>query len=364
MVRTIATAIGIFASTASAQEVGDFITVTAAPEAKLTSDGQRVAAVVRGTQFRILRVERGSFLVEWKHQRAWISADDVIAIEGSIEYFTKAIEADPTAVDFNARGLAWSHEGKLERSIEDFNEAIRLDPQQARFWSDRGVSRHRLGDLDGAIADYTEAIRLDPGESHFWFSRGLARAYQRDYDRAVEDYDEAIQRDPRNFIYFHSRGASLSSRGDYDKAIADYDKALELNPDYAPTYYNRASASEKKGNFKQATDDYLEALRLAPLYTDALNNFAWLLATCPDEEFRDGERAVEFAQAAGKLSAWKKPYSYGTLAAAYAENGEFDRAVESQRKAIELADDSDKDDFRSRLELYEAGKPYHREQVE
>ena len=361
MFRSIAALFLVCGSIVSAQETGDFITVIAVPQAELRIDGEVVTTVERGVQLQVLDVGEGAFLVRWEGTRGWIGHADIIPIEDSVEYFTLAIQAEPTADDHHARGLAWSHQGELERSLEDFDEAIRLDATQARFWGNRGVSHHRLGDLKRALDDYNEAIRLDPDESHFWFSRGLVRANRREYNQAIDDYNEAIRRNPGKSFYFHSRGASLSSRGDYEQAIADYDRALKINPDYPPTHYNRAYAAEKQGDYQQAIDDYMEALRLAPLYADALNNLAWLLATCPDETLRDGKRAVEFAQGAGKLAAWKESYYYGTLAAAYAETGEFDKAVESQRKAIELADDSDKADLRERLALYEAGMPYYRD---
>ena len=85
------------------------------------------------------------------------------------------------------------------------------------------------------------------------------------------------------------------------------------------------------------------------------------MAACPETRFRDGKRAVEFATRACELTKWKNPRFLNTLAAAQAEAGDFDAAVSSQKRAIELlTDERQKAEYRSRLVLYQAKKPYRR----
>ncbi len=87
-----------------------------------------------------------------------------------------------------------------------------------------------------------------------------------------------------------------------------------------------------------------------------------MLATCPDEKYRDGKKAVENAQKACELDGGKRWESLDSLAAAYAESGDFEKAKEWEAKAIELATaEKDKQRLRGRLELYKQGKPYHEE---
>ena len=104
---------------------------------------------------------------------------------------------------------------------------------------------------------------------------------------------------------------------------------------------------------------YAEAIRLDPGYVEAYNASALLMAACPEAKFRDGKGAVAFATRACELAKWKEPRFLNTLAAAQAEAGDFDAAVRSQKRAIELlADERQKDDYRSRLLLYQANRPY------
>ncbi len=116
-----------------------------------------------------------------------------------------------------------------------------------------------------------------------------------------------------------------------------------------------------QGKFVEAAAHYNEAIRLNPGFADAHNNLAMMLAACPEAKYRDGRRAVESATRACELTEWKQPENLDTLAAAYAEAGDFDAAVRWQARAIEfLMEEREKEegDFRSRLVLYQAKKPY------
>jgi tetratricopeptide (TPR) repeat protein len=115
----------------------------------------------------------------------------------------------------------------------------------------------------------------------------------------------------------------------------------------------------REGKFAEAAAHYMEAMRLDPLDAEAHNNLAMILAACPDATNRDGKRAVDSATRACALTAWKNPYYLDTLAAAAAEAGDFDAAVAWQARAIEiLREQWKKEDYRTRLALYQARQPY------
>ena len=178
---------------------------------------------------------------------------------------------------------------------------------------------------------------------------------------------QALSLNPKYAHAYNNRGVAWTTKGEYGKAIADYSQAVSLDPNYAYAYNNRGHAWENEGKYDEAVADYNEAIRLDPKYAEARDSLAWLCATCPNKKYRDGKRAVENATKAYQLDSGKSWSSIATLAAACAENGDFDKAKEWQAKAITLvatdkaAKDSDKQEMHNRLELYKQGKSYHEE---
>ena len=113
----------------------------------------------------------------------------------------------------------------------------------------------------------------------------------------------------------------------------------------------------QKNEYGKAIRDCDEAIRLDSK-SRAWNNKAWLLATCPDEKFRDGKQAIEVATKACELTAWENYVQLDTLAAAHAEAGDFEQAVKWQEKVVSLLPPAERADSESRLKLYREGKPY------
>jgi tetratricopeptide (TPR) repeat protein len=112
------------------------------------------------------------------------------------------------------------------------------------------------------------------------------------------------------------------------------------------------------GEYEQAIDDYSRSLTLVPDDRIALENLAWIKATCPHAELRDAETAVKYALKACILSRWEHPEDLQTLAAAFAEAGDFTEATRWQFEAWELASEEQKDKCHQRLGLYASGNPY------
>ena len=178
------------------------------------------------------------------------------------------------------------------------------------------------------------------------------------FDQSIDFYTREIRANPRAAHAFVRRGLIWEVKGERDRALADYDEAIRLDPK-AQTFLHRGHIRRDKGEHDKALDDYNEAVRLDGSSAAALNARAWLWATCPDEVFRDGKWAIESATLACLLTSWKEPNCLGTLAAAYAEAGDFEKAVEWQEKANKRYPDAkDKKAGEERLKLYQARKPY------
>jgi len=117
-----------------------------------------------------------------------------------------------------------------------------------------------------------------------------------------------------------------------------------------------------KKDYKKVSSQLLKAIELNSQNEEALNKYAWLLATCPDEKYRDGEKAFLFAQRAIKLSFI--PENLDTLAAVYAGLYKFSDAIVTQEKAIDLIDYGNTEmmiDFKKRLQSYKNGKAWRTE---
>jgi tetratricopeptide (TPR) repeat protein len=122
---------------------------------------------------------------------------------------------------------------------------------------------------------------------------------------------------------------------------------------------SRGVAYQITGQYERAIADYNEAIRINPVYSGAYASLAQLQATCPDDRYRDGKKALQNAKQACEQSGWKTGDALDSLAAAYAETGDFEKARQYEAKAIELVNtERMKNKYRSRLELYKANKPF------
>jgi len=237
---------------------------------------------------------------------------------------------------------------------------IRPVDVQARAHSSQGFACYQRGDFDGAIAEFTAVLRLMPGSAETYFARGVAYADRGDLERAIADFGESIRLDPGQTAAHQNRASAYMTRKEYGRAIDDYSALLRRTgePDL---YYRRGVARSLNGQYAPAAEDYAAAVKLDPKSLYACNALAWLRATCPDAGLRDGGRALVHAKEACALTEWKNPYCLGTLAAACAEAGDFKRAVEWQKKALEFGSAYGPEESvrgRERLRLYESGRPY------
>jgi tetratricopeptide (TPR) repeat protein len=229
---------------------------------------------------------------------------------------------------------------------------------KALYYFLRGNGRAENGDLDQAIAEFTEALRIAPQSAAAYHNRAVVRARKGEHDKAIADFTKALRFDPEDAATYRNRGRAYSNMGQYDRALADYNQALGLDPKNPRAHRERGAVFGYRGAYDRAIADYTETLRIDPDDGAAYNDLAWLWATCPAANLRDGKKAVEYATKACQLSNWKVATALDTLAAACAECGRFDEARKWIEQALDLASEEEKAELRSRSELYRAGKPY------
>jgi len=281
---------------------------------------------------------------DWVGETVYIKKSE--AIYGRIEAdgtFTPVdrVKSIQYVVQRDEKGyLQFSQEGKpiwvkkddmvrQKDAVEHFTKMLDEDPSNDLWFAFRGWVRHRSGNTAEGLKDYAEAIRLKPTAAAWYGNRGLIHLESKKLDDAIADLTSAIELSPTNEVY----------------------------------YRNRALANSRKKDWANAAEDYAKVVELAPESATSLNGLAWLLCTAPDDKVRDGKRALEFAKKACELTANKNGGYLDTLAAAYAELGDFAKAVEWQEKALKAGDlpIKDMETARQRLELYKDKKPYRGE---
>jgi tetratricopeptide (TPR) repeat protein len=185
------------------------------------------------------------------------------------------------------------------------------------------------------------------------------RYSRKEFDRVIADYSEAIWLDPLAITADHSLGLAWHAKKEYDKAIIDYNLVIRLDPQNVPALNACALAWKAMKSYRKALADCDEAIRIDHEEPTAYNSRAWIWATCPDQTYRDGSKAVASATKACELTRWKNGTYLATLVAACAETEDFASAVKWQTRANAIGFDlEEKTNGQARLELYQAKQPY------
>jgi tetratricopeptide (TPR) repeat protein len=139
-----------------------------------------------------------------------------------------------TAEEFFISGAWFSDMGDNDNAINDFTNAIRLNPDFEAAYAYRALAYRSKGDHDRAIADFTHVIRINPHDAIGYFSRGMLYNDKGDYNRAIEDFNRALQFDPEYAAeIYYGRGIAYSMKGDRTRAAADWEAALRINPNHS-----------------------------------------------------------------------------------------------------------------------------------
>jgi tetratricopeptide (TPR) repeat protein len=314
----------------------------------------------------------------------------------------KAIEDISHAIKLNKRyarafcnlGNVYYAAGAHDEAIKNYDKAIELAPKEAWFYINRASAKHDAGYIVKARDDYKKSIEINKriSDSHIGMSniylaeddlekalecaekavdiqpKNAVSLNQRGWvlyklgkvEEAVYDLNRAINYAPRLQLAYNNRGVCKVAQGKFEEAIEDYDRCIKLSKagPTPTTLSNRAVAYGGMQEYKKAMTDFEEALEKGESVPEVLNGLAWFLSVCPEDDYRDGKKALEYAKQAVKMSGDDDWNFVDTLAAAHAEAGEFEEATKLQRKAVELAPEKNKADYETRLKLYEAEKPY------
>ena len=163
----------------------------------------------------------------------------------------------------------------------------------AAAYNNRGIAHGILGDSKRAVEDFGQALGLDPDNAHYFLQRGLAYRDLGKNRRALKDFSRTLRLDPDSVVAYINRGLAFRDLDNPNRAVKDFDQVLRLDPDNAPAYNNRAWTLYYWRRYAEALGDAERALALSPGNPAALDTRAHVLATLG----RTGEAVAEFERA-------------------------------------------------------------------
>ena len=316
----------------------------------------------------------------------------------ALKQIDRAIELDPETPEYKKeKALLLAAIKRFDEARALFDEAIAGAQDNLTLQVEKGQFLASINDFDGAIAVYTGLIEKFDGPG-LYFLRGALYAQTRDYEKALDDANQALRRDGnllpairlkgivfvqqeryedaiRTFEQLKAKAKddqgkleattqiayAISKQGKYKRASAILKAELEKSPDNTDLLRSLADMELLFGHWAEATRLYEKLLEINPKDTGVLNNYSWLLGTCPDDQYRNAAKSLEYGKLAAEGTMYVVPHILSTLAAAYAENGDFESARAWAQKAVELGEQENHeslDSLKKELESYQQDKPW------
>lgn len=285
----------------------------------------------------------------WRHRRAGLGALAVVVIgpltvmawnqtrhwkdDEALWTHTILCTSSNYLAHYNLAGN-FSRHGRYSEAIDEYQEVLAINPSYRDSYIkdthvNLGIALFQSGQVEEGVAELRRAVAIDPG---------FAQAH-------------------------NNLGNALMQTGHVAAAIPEFQAALKIDSNYANAHANLASALSRMGQPAAACAQFQHALQIEPNDATTQNNLAWLLATCPDARVRDGNQAVKLAERANQSARGENPFFLSTLAAAYAEAGQFSKAIATAQNGAQLAQDQSRTrlaaSILAELKLYQAGRPCH-----
>ncbi len=273
--------------------------------------------------------------------RAYILKEDV---DKAMDDVNKAIELDPKdAESMLLRSRLYFSKGEVEKASRDVSDALAIAPDAVDGVAMRSLVASQEGRFADAITDLELLVRFDPSNTRWIIQLGSLYQADKRPRLAIKLFDELLKQKPKEWRAQRVRGDAKLSINDHAGAIADYEAALKIIEDM---------------DSKQREEEDID-------FSGLLNNLAWVLSTSPQDAVRDGKRSLELGLKACEATEYKQAHILSTLAACYAETGDFENARKWSEKAVELGakeDNEQLEQLKKELEGYKLNKPWREEQ--
>lgn len=264
--------------------------------------------------------------------------------------------------------------GANDQAMTDLNKALELDKRDHEALVMRGTLHYELGEVEKANRDISDSLLIQPNSVRGVMMRSMVAAQEGRFSEAIADMEMLVRAAPNNLDWIRQ----LASYYQMDKrprlAIKLLDQLIEADQDDSSAMRLRGDAKLSVSMHQEAVEDYEAAIKILESkrgtlepeefkqeYSGLLNNLAWVLSTSPKDELRDGKRSVELGLKACEVTEYKEAHILSTLAAGYAEIGDFENARKWSAKAVELGKEeghNQVEQLEKELESYKENKPW------
>lgn len=305
-------------------------------------------------------------------------------VDEAIELLTKRIDKDPeNGVFYRVRAQAYMIQENDENALKDLDKAIEIDSRDFEALVMRGQIYYDQGEIEKANRDISRSLLIEPESVQGIMMRSLVSAREGRYADAISDMEMLVRADPGNMPWIMQLASYYHMDDRPRLAISLLDELIRNNRDLWRALRLRGDAKLSISQHVSAIEDYEDAITIVEKhrelpeaeqvddqaddvdYSGLLNNLAWVLATSPNDEIRNGKRSIELGLKACEATDYKAAHILSTLAAGYAETGDYENARKWAAKAVELGEKEDNEQLeqlKQELESYKAEKPWREEQ--
>jgi tetratricopeptide (TPR) repeat protein len=296
--------------------------------------------------------------------------------KNDVTVWMRAVQEDPASAVANynmANALERMRHG-TDMALQAYRAAVLQRPDFLIAWQDLGNALSRRGKLEEAVKCYQEVLKINPSHVDSRANLAVALLNLKRYDDALEEARRAVKEGPEYAVAHNVLGLALLQKCQMQStldqrnrmlsdALEEFRKGIECNPLYPPPYENLSGVllNWDPPRYAETVNVLRRAIKNMPDHIAMANSLAWLLATCPRDEVRNGSEALGLALRVCQKTEMRNPSYLDTLAAAYAEVGEFERAAQVLQRAIELATAAGQQAvasrFKARQQMYMGRQP-------
>ncbi len=249
--------------------------------------------------------------------------------------------------------------GDNAQALRFINKAVELRPNSAEIHHMKGTVLAAQKDVNGAITEFRTAVELKPLNVFSWVALCEGWIFRDKGNDQIQRVANVLKRAQDIPAVHLDLGSALASAGRYDDAIFEFNYALKLQPESENAMLNRGTALELAGKETDAFESYKKSLQENPDRLAVANALARIQAMSLNEKLRNGKQAVALAERVCALTQNHQPFFLDTLAAAYAEAGQFDPAIATAESALKLLQPADPlyKNVQSHLALFKAKQP-------